>query len=164
MSAGRTNAAGGVQLPALTNPAAAANIQSGYQAINGDGEVVTGTYVPEIPEYGFLKSNDIAIDSSSGLTITITLPKPIKKLLGLNSALRGSNGEGDIDAIFTLPAGLYNVTPNENSMWHFVGGHFGYLSITVSGNKVTGVTSISPGGFNASTYKFYCGAYQYIPN
>lgn len=40
---GRTNAGGGVQLPALTNPAAAGNIQSGYQAINGEGEVVTGT-------------------------------------------------------------------------------------------------------------------------
>lgn len=40
---GRTNAGGGVQLPALTNPAAAGNIQSGYQAINGAGEVVTGT-------------------------------------------------------------------------------------------------------------------------
>ena len=37
---GRTNAGGGVQLPALTNPAAAGNIQSGYQAINGEGEVV----------------------------------------------------------------------------------------------------------------------------
>ena len=43
---GRTNAGGGVQLPALTNPAAAGNIQSGYQAINGEGEVVTGTYNP----------------------------------------------------------------------------------------------------------------------
>ena len=40
---GRTNAGGGVQPPALTNPAAAGNIQSGYQAINGEGEVVTGT-------------------------------------------------------------------------------------------------------------------------
>lgn len=40
---GRTNAGGGVQLPALTNPAAAGNIQSGYQAINGEGEVMTGT-------------------------------------------------------------------------------------------------------------------------
>lgn len=45
MSAGRTNAVGGVQLPELSNPAGAANIQSGYQAINGEGEVVTGTAV-----------------------------------------------------------------------------------------------------------------------
>lgn len=40
---GRTNAVAGTKLPALTNPAAAGNIQSGYQAINGEGEVVTGT-------------------------------------------------------------------------------------------------------------------------
>lgn len=46
---GRTNAGGGVQLPALTNPAAAGNIQSGYQAINGEGEVVTGT--AKVQEY-----------------------------------------------------------------------------------------------------------------
>lgn len=35
----------GTVLPELSNPAGAANIQSGYQAINGDGEVVTGTAI-----------------------------------------------------------------------------------------------------------------------
>lgn len=40
---GRTNAVSGTVLPELSNPAGAANIQSGYQAINGEGEVVTGT-------------------------------------------------------------------------------------------------------------------------
>ena len=35
----------GTVLPELSNPAGAANIQSGYQAINGEGEVVTGTAV-----------------------------------------------------------------------------------------------------------------------
>lgn len=40
---GRTNAMSGTVLPELSNPAGAANIQSGYQAINGEGEVVTGT-------------------------------------------------------------------------------------------------------------------------
>lgn len=39
----------GKQLPALSKPASAANIQSGYQAINGEGEVVTGT--ASMPEY-----------------------------------------------------------------------------------------------------------------
>lgn len=36
---------GGIRLPELSNPAGAANIQSGYQAINGEGEVVTGTAI-----------------------------------------------------------------------------------------------------------------------
>lgn len=39
----------GTVLPELSNPAGAANIQTGYQAINGDGEVVTGT--ANTPEY-----------------------------------------------------------------------------------------------------------------
>lgn len=42
---GRTNAVSGTVLPELSNPAGAANIQSGYQAINGEGEVVTGTAI-----------------------------------------------------------------------------------------------------------------------
>lgn len=35
----------GTVLPELSNPAGAANIQSGYQAINGEGEVVMGTAI-----------------------------------------------------------------------------------------------------------------------
>ena len=42
---GRTNAMSGTVLPELSNPAGAANIQSGYQAINGEGEIVTGTAI-----------------------------------------------------------------------------------------------------------------------
>lgn len=38
----------GTHLPALTNPAGAAQILNGYQAINADGEIVTGT----IPSQG----------------------------------------------------------------------------------------------------------------
>lgn len=44
---GATNAVSGTVLPELSNPAGAANIQSGYQAINGEG--VTGT--ANTPEY-----------------------------------------------------------------------------------------------------------------
>lgn len=39
---------GGTHLPALTNPAGAGQILSGYQAINADGEIVTGS----IPSQG----------------------------------------------------------------------------------------------------------------
>ena len=35
----------GTKLPSLTNPARAANIQSGYQAIDGNGNKVVGTAV-----------------------------------------------------------------------------------------------------------------------
>ena len=54
---GRTNAVSGTVLPELSNPAGAANIQSGYQAINGDGEVVTGTARIREAVEGTLKVN-----------------------------------------------------------------------------------------------------------
>lgn len=158
---GRTNAGGGVQLPALTNPAAAGNIQSGYQAINGEGEVVTGTYVPDTSEYGLLEELDISFNSYPDFTATIKLPNPIKSLLGLNFALKGGNGEGDIDAVFTFPGGIYT-TPSESAMWWFIGGRFGWMSVSTSGNTITAEAVTPPP--NLSAYKFYCGSYRYIPS
>ena len=38
-------AAGGVPLPELTNPAAAGNIEAGYEAIDTDGNIIAGTLV-----------------------------------------------------------------------------------------------------------------------
>lgn len=35
---------GGVELPELGNPASAANIQSGYEAVDGSGNKITGTH------------------------------------------------------------------------------------------------------------------------
>lgn len=40
---GRTNAVSGIQLPELSTPATAGNIQSGYQAIDSEGQIITGT-------------------------------------------------------------------------------------------------------------------------
>lgn len=45
---GRTNAVAGTKLPALSNPAGAGQILSGYEAIGADGEVITGS----IPSQG----------------------------------------------------------------------------------------------------------------
>lgn len=45
---GRTNAVSGMVLPELSNPAGAAQILSGYQAIGADGNVITGN----IPSQG----------------------------------------------------------------------------------------------------------------
>lgn len=39
---GRTNAVAGTTLPALSNPAGAGQILSGYQAIGADGSIITG--------------------------------------------------------------------------------------------------------------------------
>lgn len=35
---------GGVELPELSNPAGAANIQSGFEAVDGEGNKITGTH------------------------------------------------------------------------------------------------------------------------
>lgn len=40
---GRTNAVAGTKLPALSNPAGAGQILSGYEAIGADGSIITGT-------------------------------------------------------------------------------------------------------------------------
>lgn len=42
---------GGKKLPTLSNPATAAQILAGYQAINGAGETMIGTYVPYYKQY-----------------------------------------------------------------------------------------------------------------
>lgn len=71
---GRTNAAvGGVQLPELSNPAGAANIQSGYQAINGEGEVVTGTYDPEAAVTSWTQNVQIEFGTYTNTKQTVTL-------------------------------------------------------------------------------------------
>lgn len=56
----------GTVLPELSNPAGAANIQSGYQAINGDGEVVTGKAITAT-------AVDVRISNYSGDVIIIFL-------------------------------------------------------------------------------------------
>ena len=58
---------GGKKLPKLSNPAAAAQILAGYEAINGEGEVVDGTYVEPVRKYrGTISNcgsgNDVTID------------------------------------------------------------------------------------------------------
>lgn len=56
----------GTVLPELSNPAGAANIQSGYQAINGEGEVVTGKAITAT-------AVDVRISNYSGNVINIFL-------------------------------------------------------------------------------------------
>ena len=85
---GRTNAAGGVRLPELVNPAGAGQILSGYEAINADGEAMVGTLVVQEPVYGIYNDPAQYVDFSNGdyslNYLKITLPTPIKKVLGLN--------------------------------------------------------------------------------
>lgn len=76
-------------LPELSNPAGAANIQSGYQAINGEGEIVTGTARVKELVSGQLSADSgqypfqcyySTLTSTSKIQISSTTPKTISAL------------------------------------------------------------------------------------
>lgn len=157
----------GTVLPELSNPAGAANIQSGYQAINGEGEVVTGTYVPPEPEaveYEFLSADDVSMSYGSRFELTLTLPKPIKSIVGL-SLMYKSTSSGKIDAIVMHPAGTYNVMADETKLWLYIAtGSLNFYNLFLagfSGNKAT--YYISQDVLNPANEQFFCGACKYIP-
>lgn len=155
----------GTVLPELSNPAGAANIQSGYQAINGDGEVVTGTYVPPSVEYEFLSADDVSMSSyGSRFELTLTLPKPIKSIVGL-SLIYKSTYLNKIDLIIMHPAGTYSVLADDTKLWLYTAtGSSNYYNLfpdEISGNKVT--YYISENIVNPDNEKFFCGACKYIP-
>lgn len=161
---GRTNAVSGTVLPELSNPAGAANIQSGYQAINGEGEVVTGTYVPPSVEYVFLSADDVSMSYGSRFELTLTLPKPIKSIVGL-SLMYKSTYSHEIDLIFMHPAGTYNVAADDTNLWLYTAtGSTNFYNLFlggISGNKVTYYVSIDD--VNPDNEEFFCGACKYIP-
>lgn len=161
---GRTNVMSGTVLPELSNPAGAANIQSGYQAINGEGEVVTGTYVAPTVEYEFLSADDVSMSYGSRFELTLTLPKPIKSIVGL-SLMYKSTYSGKIDAVVMHPAGTYNVEANDTKLWLYTAiGSTNFYNLFlggISGNKVTYYNSQNV--VNPDNEQFYCGACKYIP-
>lgn len=139
MSAGRTNAVTGAQLPTLTNPAGAENIQSGYQAINADGEAITGTAaVKEVATGTLRKSNNnqhyywcyystptstesIRIRSTSPTTISALKGSTLTIIGNLAASMEGANTTGleelynsRIGSSTTIPEGqhvfVYGIT------------------------------------------------------
>ena len=160
---GRTNAGGGIQLPALTNPAAAGNIQSGYQAINGEGEVVTGTYVPQTVEYEFLTGSEISFDAGSRFELKLTLPKPISQIVGLSLVYKSVSLSND-QVFFMHPSGTYNVLPQDDNLWVFLTRNDDFYNLYNGGVSGATVTYyISSLDFNSANYEFFCGACKYIP-
>lgn len=59
---------GGKKLPTLSNPATAAQILAGYEAINEAGETMIGTYVPYYKQY----LNQICSSTRNDTTCTFT--------------------------------------------------------------------------------------------
>lgn len=128
MSAGRTNAVTGAQLPTLTNPAGAANIQSGYQAISGEGEIIDGTASVKEVATGTLRKNGysqssftcyyLSLTSTESVKITSTVATSISALKGSILAIVStgstSNGSGIVTGLEQLVAVRYD---NYNSVF-----------------------------------------------
>lgn len=121
MSAGRTNAVQ-TRLPALTNPAGAANIQSGYQAINGEGEIIDGTAAVKEVATGTLRKNGysqssftcyyLSLTSTESVKITSTVATSISaqkgSILAIISTGSSSTGSGIVTGLKRLNAVMYN--------------------------------------------------------
>ena len=71
-----------VSLPTLTNPASAENIESGYQAIDGDGNLVTGALCLSDVQ---LVETDIALSISTIITQTGYGSRPLINTATINS-------------------------------------------------------------------------------
>lgn len=146
---GRTNAAGGVRLPELANPAGAAQILSGYEAINADGEAMVGTLVVQEPVYG--KWDESMVSSVGFNSFTITMPSNIGTLLGLSFG--GTQQPSVIgyyilgmDAGFALPIQFPTVVS---------------IQISTSGKKIK-LTLNSSTGISAEAFTDG-GRYCYLP-
>lgn len=82
----------GVQLPELTNPASAADIASGKQAINASGEVLTGT-----GSSGY-QLETISLSTSSNYTYNAPTGKTIRAAVISNNDDRQGMSGGTADA------------------------------------------------------------------
>ena len=151
---GRTNAAGGVRLPELVNPAGAAQILSGYEAINADGEAMVGTLEVQEPVYGIYNdpAQYVTISNSGDNlgSLQITLPTPIAKVLGLGIMFYADGYK----SIMSYPAtdstvnnAPYLSGPDEEALWgiYFMKlsgqdapiGAFCMGKLSVSGSTIT---------------------------
>ena len=80
---------GGKKLPALSNPATAAQIQVGYQAINGAGELMTGEMEP-----GLSVVTGSFTSARSGSTVSVGVGAKPKYVILSGSNTSGANIAG----------------------------------------------------------------------
>ena len=176
---GRTNAAGGVRLPELTNPAGAAQILSGYEAINADGEAMVGTLEAQEPVYGIYNNPAQYVDiSNSGDllgSLQITLPTPIAKVLGLSIMFYADGYR----CLMSYPAtdstrneAPYLSGPDEEALWgvYFMELSGGSLTasfcmgkLSVSGSTITITSRSQMASPMPAIESIYQMAYMYLP-
>ena len=127
MASGQTNAVTGAQLPTLTNPAGAENIQSGYQAINADGEAITGTAaVKEVAtdkkkKNGYSQSSFtcyyLSLTSTESVKITSTVATSISAQKGSILAIYSTGGDSSDFGVVTGLKQLTRVGSTQNNVF-----------------------------------------------
>ncbi len=146
----------GAQLPALSNPAGAENIQNGYEAIDGAGAKVTGTLtVPNVIHGTFTISSTV-----SGPSGSVTIPE----LAGLSNFIAFNNGIAMSSSsrdelrywLFTLKNGgnfhAYYCRPSSDVAAKTNNGE------GINFNKSTGKITLDA----TSSHKIYKGTYEYV--
>jgi len=144
------------QLPTLSNPAGAQNIQSGYEAIDGNGAKIVGTAtIPNVIHGTFTISSTVSGPSGSvtipelvGLSNFIAFNKNISMSSSSQDQIRFwlftlTNG-GNFHAYFCRPSSTVAEKKNNGDVITF--------------NKSTGKISLS----SSSLYKIYAGTFEYI--
>lgn len=127
MASGRANA-GGVRLPVLGNPAGPAQILSGYEAINADGEVITGS-----------------IPSQGAQTIT---PGTSAKTIAAGRYLSGTQTiAGDTDLVpgnIRSGVNIFGVSGTVQAM------ETGTISVSSTNNRAMYIMWIEPDGYHST--------------
>lgn len=116
---------GGKKLPTLSNPATAAQILAGYEAINGAGETLSGTYVPYYKQYLSQTCSSTRNDTTCTFTATGAT---------IDLATCWLTYRGDV----LLNVGLYY---NGKMIRTFCGSYTGSKIDSVSGQTVTATCS-----------------------
>ena len=108
----------GIQLPELVTPAGAGQILSGYQAINDDGEIITGN----IQDITFPNPN-ISVSSSGLITASSTYSA-------------GFTNEGTVSNTYQLSTqSAKTITPRTSSQTAVASGRYTTGAITVAGDS-----------------------------
>ena len=109
---------GGIHLPALTNPAGAGQILSGYQAINADGEIVTGSIPSQGAQTITPGTSNKTITAGRYLSGTQTIAGDSDLVAGnIKSGINLFGVDGNLSSVTTV-SGRIDVGSVTSNIWY----------------------------------------------
>lgn len=162
----------GVQLPTLTNPASASQIFSGYQAIDEDGNKITGSHL--VTTGTISNGSTVVIPSSlsvtapsntsySAVTATISSGSTYATQIAKGKTILGVTGTAVVDGgtgnnMVTISFGSsFTVPASGLKIWYCPAGSYpkgaNYTSVTLTANSTYSAYSISP---QVGTFVIFC--------